>query len=81
MKIINHYGYENVKIYMDNTFECGHLLEKRILDSTTKQNLIDDFKKGYNVFGLPIDKTIREIEDVDFLKDNPLIDNPLIKGE
>lgn len=74
MKIINNYGYENVKIYMDNTFECGHLLEKRILDSTTRQNLIDDFKRGYNVFGLPIEKSLRKLEDIDLINDNPLIE-------
>jgi isoleucyl-tRNA synthetase len=73
MKLIENYGYDNINIYMDNKFECGHLLDKRILNSSSRQNLIDDFKRGYDVFGLPIEKELREQQDLDFVNDNPLL--------
>jgi hypothetical protein len=73
MKLIENYGYDNINIYMDDKFECGHLLDKRILNSSSRQNLIDDFKRGYDVFGLPIEKELREQQDLDFLNENPLL--------
>lgn len=50
--------YENVNIYVDDTFSCGHLFDKRVITEESRQNLIDDFLRGYNSFGLPIPKQI-----------------------
>jgi len=67
---------ENLKIYMDNTFDCGHLLDRRILNSETRQNLIEDHKRGYDQFGLPSKIIKKENDDT---KEGKVFDNPLKK--